>query len=340
MKINLEAKGKDEIRLLEYLEENASEVLAEKINNGVTVEKDGTTLIMKKDLKGFMKYALEEAKKLAEKGAMGTYVEDMVVFGWLMHYFEEDAIEGNYFNLDGTPYTPPKKEIKKPKTTTTVTPAAKPKKKVEQDAQFTLFDMITETAGGTDTLPIIPKDTTAHTVVEEDDDIPSEEEIQEIMAEIHEEETKPAPAKPISPFYSKYLDIQSKYPTYIVVYRLGDFYEILGDNAKLVANDLDLTLTGRDCGLESRVPMVGFPYHCSEKYFLKLHYNYDIVVVEKENDIQVLEKRVKQTIEPEKHWIDEFTYVDENGEVHEIEKPSLKVPEWLLNIFGKDIIGR
>ena len=77
MKINLEAKGNDELRLLKYLEENASEVLAEKINNGVTVEKDGTTLLMKKDLKGFMKYALEEAKKLAEKGAIGTYVDDM-----------------------------------------------------------------------------------------------------------------------------------------------------------------------------------------------------------------------------------------------------------------------
>ena len=337
MKINLEAKGNEQILLLKYLEENASDVLAEKINNGVTVEKDGITLIMKKDLKGFMKYALEEAKKLAEKGASGACVEDKVVYGWLMHYFEEDAIEGKYFNLDGTPYTPPKKETKKAKTTTTVTTTPKPKKKAEPEAQFTLFDMITANGDDTETLPTIPKDTT---VDDEDDDMPSEEEIQEIMAELHKEEIKPAPAKPLSPFYSKYLDIQSKYPSSIVVYRLGDFYEVLGDNAKLIADELELTLTGRDCGLESRVPMVGFPYHCSEKYFLKLHYNYDIVIVEKEDDIQVLEKRVKKTEEPEKHWIDEFTYVDENGEVHEIERPSLKVPEWLLNIFGKDIIGR
>lgn len=336
MKINLETKGNDELRLLKYLEENASDVLAEKINNGVTVEKDGTTLIMKKDLKGFMKYALEEAKKLADKGAIGTYVDDMVVFGWLIHFFEEDAIEGNYFNLDGTPYTPPKKETKKAKTTTSVTTPA-PKKKAELQAQFSLFDMIAANGEETDALPTIKTETT---VEEEDDDMPSEEEIQEIMAELHEEEIKPAPAKPLSPFYSKYLDIQSKYPSSIVVYRLGDFYEVLGDNAKLIADELELTLTGRDCGLESRVPMVGFPYHCSEKYFLKLHYNYDIVIVEKEDDIQVLEKRVKKTEEPEKHWIDEFTYVDENGEVHEIERPSLKVPEWLLNIFGKDIIAR
>lgn len=336
MKINLEAKGNDELRLLKYLEENTSDVLAEKINNGVTVEKDGVMLLMKKDLKGFMKYALEEAKKLAEKGAMGTYVDDMVVFGWLIHFFEEDSIEGNYFNLDGTPYTPPKKETKKTKTTTTVTTPA-PKKKAEPQAQFSLFDMIAANGEETDTLSTIKKETT---VEEEDDDMPSEEEIQEIMAELHEEEVKPAPAKPLSPFYSKYLDIQSKYPSSIVVYRLGDFYEVLGDNAKLIANELELTLTGRDCGLESRVPMIGFPYHCSEKYFLKLHYNYDIVIVEKEDDIQILEKRVKKTEEPEKHWIDEFTYVDENGEVHELERPLLKVPDWLLNIFGKDIIAR
>lgn len=335
MKINLEAKGNEQILLLNYLEENASDVLAEKINNGVTVEKDGTTLLMKKDLTGFMKYALEEAKKSAEKGASGACVEDKVVYGWLMHYFEEYDIEGNYFNLDGTPYTPPKKETTKPKTTTTATP--KTKKKTEPEAQFTLFDMIATNGDDTETFPTIPNDTP---IDEEDDDTPSEEEIAEIMAELHEEETKPAPIKPISPFYSKYLDIQSKYPSSIIVYRLGDFYEVLGDNAKLIANELELTLTGRDCGLESRVPMVGFPYHCSEKYFLKLHYNYDIVIVEKEDDIQVLEKRVKKTAEPEKHWIDEFTYVDENGEVHEIERPSLKVPEWLLNIFGKDIIGR
>lgn len=335
MKINLEAKGNEQILLLRYLEENASDVLVEKINNGVTIKKDGTTLLMKKDLTGFMKYALAEAKKVAEKGATGACIEDKVVYGWLMHYFEEDDIEGNYFNLDGTPYTPPKKETAKPKITTSVT--SKTKKKTEPEAQFTLFDMIAANDGDTDTFPTIPNDTP---VDEEDDYMPSDEEKQENMAELHEEETKPNPVRTISPFYSKYLDIQSKYPSSIIVYRLGDFYEVLGDNAKLIANNLELTLTGRDCGLESRVPMVGFPCHCSEKYFLKLHYNYDIVIVEKEDDIQILEKRVKKTDTPEKHWIDKFTYVDENGEVHEIERPSLKVPEWLLNIFGNDIIAR
>jgi len=323
MKINLEAKGNEQILLLKYLEENASEVLAEKINNGVPVEKNGVQLVMKKDLAGFMKYALEEARKIAEKGASGACVEDKVVYGWLMHYFEEESIEGKYFNLDGTPYTPPKKETKKTKPSTTVTPPATPKKKAENDTQFTLFDMLTESGEVETEIPTLPPEP----IVEED-----ETPIKEVV--------EPAPERKISPFYSKYVDIQSKYPTYIVVYRLGDFYEVLGDNATLIANELELTLTGRDCALDSRVPMVGFPYHCSEKYFLKLHYNYDLVIVEKEDDIQVLEKKVKKENEPEKHWLDEFTYVDENGEVHELERPSLVVPDWLVKIFGKDIIAR
>ena len=52
--------------------------------------------------------------------------------------------------------------------------------------------------------------------------------------------------------------------------RLGDFYEVLGKNAEMLADELHLTLTGRDCGLENRVPMVGFPYHASDAYFDKI----------------------------------------------------------------------
>ena len=328
MKINLEAKGNEQQLLLKYVEENASDVLAEKINNGVPVEKDGVQLIMKKDLSGFMKYALEEAKKTAEKGASGACIEDKVVYGWIIHYFEEDAIEGSYFNLDGSPYSPTKAQPKKTASPTPISVAKKEPKK----AQCSIFDMIQE-----------PTEEEQHTFEKtQDDEIPTDEELQETMTELHEEQIEPShtPKKPTSGLYGKYLAVQEKYPSAIVIYRLGDFYEVLGDNATLIANVLDLTLTGRDCGLESRVPMVGFPYHCSEKYFLKLHYNYDLVIVENEKDIQVLEKKVKKEAEPEKHWIDEYTYVDENGEIHEMGKPSLAIPEWLLKIFGKDIIAR
>ena len=104
MKIKLETKNKQHELLLKYLEENASETLANKINNGIKIEKDGKSLVSKKDLNGFMKYATDEARKLAEKGASSAMVEDSVVFGWLMHYFEEDSILGTLFNPDGTPY--------------------------------------------------------------------------------------------------------------------------------------------------------------------------------------------------------------------------------------------
>ena len=102
MKLNLQTQSKEQEILLAYLEQNASAALAEKINNGIPANKDGTQLVMKKDLTGFIKYATEEARKAAPTGATSACVEDKTVFGWLMHYFEEDSIEGRYFNPDGT----------------------------------------------------------------------------------------------------------------------------------------------------------------------------------------------------------------------------------------------
>ena len=106
MKLNLEAKTKEQELVKAYLEENASETLAEKINIGTPFEKDGKTFINKKTLDGFMKYASDEARKLASKGANSACVEDKVVYGWAVHYFEEDSIEGTLLNDDGTEYKP------------------------------------------------------------------------------------------------------------------------------------------------------------------------------------------------------------------------------------------
>ena len=332
MKINLEAKGNEQMVLLNYLEENASEVLASKINNGVPVEKDGKRLIMKKTLAGFMKYALEEAKKTVEKGVSGACIEDKVVFGWLIHYFEEDSIEGTLYNEDGTEYkapvkTTPKTTITKPK------PVEKPKK---QEQQFSLFDMISKTEEKKE--PPVEEPS----VDDDDDELPSKEEIDEIMKELAEEELKKVePVKPtLSPFYAKYKDLQDSYPQAAILYRLGDFYEILGDFAVKIADELNITLTGRDCGLESRVPMVGFPYHCSDTYMLKIHKNYDMVVYESEDKIDYLpKKQVKENVEPIQHWIDDYTYVDENGVVHELPKEEIEIPAFLKRMFP-NIIAR
>ena len=133
MKINLQAKDESQKRILEYLENNASDILANKINNGVQVEKDGKQLLSKKDLNSFFNYANTEARKLAENKSYAC-IDDKTVYGWAIHYFEEDEIQGKLFNLDGSEFEPPK-PIKKE------TPKVEVKEKPKQPS---LFDFITE----------------------------------------------------------------------------------------------------------------------------------------------------------------------------------------------------
>ena len=117
MKLELYATNEPQKRIKEYLEKSASDVLADKINNGAVILKDGLTVINMKTLDGFMKYASSEAQKMVEKGSHCACIEDDVVFGWAIHYFEEDSIEENLFNLDGTKYSKvvemPKKKVEK-----------------------------------------------------------------------------------------------------------------------------------------------------------------------------------------------------------------------------------
>ena len=135
MKILLEAKSKAQERIKEYLENNASEILANKINNGVKIQKDDKTLLNKKDLNGFMKFASDEARKQAGSDASFACIDDDIVFGWATHYFEEDEIVGDLYNEDGTKYQSP---IPKPQV-----PKIESPKKVE-NKQPTLFDLLTE----------------------------------------------------------------------------------------------------------------------------------------------------------------------------------------------------
>ena len=137
MKLNLEAKTKAQQLVKEYLENNAPPTLAEKINGGTKVIKDGKTLINKKTLDGFMKYATEEARKLAEKGANSACVEDEVVFGWAILYFEEDSIEGTLYSEDGTEYK------KQSSVTAKVSKVNNAPAKPAQKPQLSMFDMLT-----------------------------------------------------------------------------------------------------------------------------------------------------------------------------------------------------
>ena len=74
----------------------------------------------------------------------------------------------------------------------------------------------------------------------------------------------------LSQMMTHYLTVKEKYKDCIVFYRLGDFYEMFFDDAKRASELLDLTLTGRDCGLEERAPMCGVPFHAADGYIAKL----------------------------------------------------------------------
>ncbi|MDE6598027.1 MAG: DNA mismatch repair protein MutS [Clostridia bacterium] len=74
----------------------------------------------------------------------------------------------------------------------------------------------------------------------------------------------------LSQMMQHYLSIKDKYKDCIIFYRLGDFYEMFFDDAVKVSGMLDLTLTGRDCGLEQRAPMCGVPFHAADAYIAKL----------------------------------------------------------------------
>ena len=70
----------------------------------------------------------------------------------------------------------------------------------------------------------------------------------------------------LSPMMQQYLSIKESHKDHILFFRLGDFYEMFFDDALLASKELELTLTGRDCGLPERAPMCGIPVHYSEAY--------------------------------------------------------------------------
>lgn len=300
--LNLTASGKAQELILAYLQENASDVLAEKINNGTPFTKDGKQLVSKKTLDGFMTFASDEAKKLAEKNARSACVEDSVVYGWAIHYFEEDTIEGKLFNEDGTEYKPVVKTT--PRTTTKSVKVEPPKPKQQQAS---LWDMLAATDKKNVTVQAddreiiddaddddgeeLNNDYTPEELAEEADE-PTIDEIADALEQaVAEKNAKPVPApKPYPPFYTQYLELSDSYPDCIVILRLGDFYEAFDNDAETLAEELDLTLTSRRLTDDERVPMVGFPYHTSDAYLAKIRQKHGVILVEVNGDIIPLKK--------------------------------------------------
>lgn len=305
MELNLTANTPAEEKILQYLKENASETLAEKINNGTPFEKDGNPLLNKKTLSGFMKYACDEARKLAEKGANSACIDDATVYGWAVHYFEEESIEGALYTLDGEEYKHAVKAKNAQKSTYTLTSAPK-----QQNQQASLFDIISQ------------ENNTAETTEKEQQVIRDEE---KPIKEISKVETKQA----LSPIYTEYKTLKEKYSDYVIAYRLGDFYEILGKDAVTIASELDLTLTGRECGLAYRIPMVGFPYHAAELYFGKIARKHNLAICENDKDIQLIDKIN----------MDDNRLIDQDtGEIlNQKDYTTNNMIKTLYSIFGNDI---
>ena len=296
IKLNLETKDDAQKRVLEYLQNNASEVLAEKINNGVHVTVDGKELVSKKDLSTFMNYATDEARKLVEKNARSACVEDATVYGWAIHYFEEDSIQGTLYNLDGTPY---KKE--RPKTTpkSTVTPktvVSNPQPQ-EKEKQISIFDFdnlssdfaTVEKTKTTQTDENVTAKQSIDVVVEQDEeeqDNPDTEELELATQQIQQVVDEYANVKP---FYKKYCEVKSEYLDCIVLYRLGDFYEMFDKDAEISGDILGLTITSRDVGLKERVPLIGIPYHAADTYIQKLSVKHKVLVYDNDQEQYLIE---------------------------------------------------
>lgn len=339
MELNLKANTPAEQRILEYLQNTASETLAEKINNGTPFEKDGNPLLNKKTLSGFMKYACDEARNIAEKGANSACIDDVTVYDWAIHYFEEDSIEGTLYTIDGEEYKP---ALKKAVNTKPIT--VKPQPPKPQNLQFSIFDKIDDTE---------IKDTKTDVLTAEtdtDDKEFTEEDKNDALRQLDKKmQTQQAVDKQQgNPTYQKYTAYQAEHPTAIVAYRLGDFYEVLGDNAVLLGNELNLTITSRDVGLKDRIPMVGFPYHAAENYFAKIVKNHDLYIIENDGEKQFIE-RIKPAVnrlidEDTGEILSEEEMREFDGDIYEpqdIDEPeppiNKTIPKEVFALFGNKV---
>lgn len=341
MKLNLQTQSKEQEILLAYLEQNASAALAEKINNGIPANKNGTQLVMKKDLTGFIKYATEEARKAAPKGATSACVEDKTVFSWLMHYFEEDSIEGRYFHPDGTPYTPPKKETKK---SAPAKPKESSKPQPKQETELTLFDMLA--AATEQEKPVVTEPETIDpepVIVESKPEVPVEptfidpfegskdlppmafsseldptaDEIQATMEEYSQMETpvvdlEEPPEPPLLAHYEKMLEVQQEYPQAAILMIVDKDMEVYGEPATVLSQVLMLKLDHRDFGRYGCLPRIRFPYTDFEQYFDRMNERYELALITTLDCCAVHYPK-----EAAKVWVTETAYADEDGVVHE-----------------------
>ncbi len=101
----------------------------------------------------------------------------------------------------------------------------------------------------------------------------------------------------MTPMMEQYFEIKNQYKDYLVFYRLGDFYEMFFDDAILASRELELTLTGRDCGEAERAPMCGVPFHSAEGYIGRLiEKGYKVAICEQTEDPAMAKGLVKREV--------------------------------------------
>ena len=101
----------------------------------------------------------------------------------------------------------------------------------------------------------------------------------------------------LSPMMTHYLETKKAYPDCLLFYRLGDFYEMFFEDARLASKELELTLTGKECGLEERAPMCGVPFHAADSYINRLvKRGYKVAVAEQMEDPKLAKGLVKREV--------------------------------------------
>lgn len=101
----------------------------------------------------------------------------------------------------------------------------------------------------------------------------------------------------LTPMMKQYLEIKENYKDHIVFFRLGDFYEMFFEDAKIASKELEIALTGRDCGLDERAPMCGVPYHSADTYISRLiDKGYKVAICEQVEDPSKAKGIVKREV--------------------------------------------
>ncbi len=101
----------------------------------------------------------------------------------------------------------------------------------------------------------------------------------------------------LTPLMKQYLEVKNEYKDCILFYRLGDFYEMFFEDAITASKELEITLTGKNCGLEERAPMCGIPYHASEGYLTKLvEKGYRVAICEQVEDPKTAKGLVRREV--------------------------------------------